>query len=281
MTHATRVLLDGLAFPEAPRWRRDRLWFTDQHAHTVAWVQPSGAAATVASLPDLPGGLGWLPDGTLLVVAMTQRRVYRRVADMWQVHADLAKLAAFHCNDMLVDTAGRAYVGNFGYDLHGGEPPRPTELVMVAPDGSARVVARDLTFPNGCVLSADGRQLIVAETFGHRLSQFDVAPDGRLRNHRIWADLGDATPDGICLDQNGGIWVASPTTDDLRYYDATGDEQRRLSVRGTPYACMLGGADRRTLFVLTAETDDPVEAARSQSGRIEVLDVAIPGAGWP
>jgi sugar lactone lactonase YvrE len=277
----TDILLDGLAFPEAPRWRDGRLWFTDQHARRVAWVEPDGHSGTLIETDDLPGGLGWLPDQTPLVVAMTERRLYRIEPSGLQLHADLADLASFHCNDMLVDHRGRAYVGNFGFDLHGGAERRTAELILVEPNGEARVVAERLMFPNGCVLCPDRERLIVAESFGHRLTQFEVRPDGSLGNRRVWADLDQATPDGICLDAAGAVWVASPGTNELLRIVPGGRIDRRVRCHGTPYACMLGGQDGRMLFVLTSETDDPQLAAARCSGRIETLAVAAGHAGLP
>ncbi len=281
MSADTRILLDGLAFPEAPRWRDGRLWFTDQHARRVAWVDPNGASGTLIEMPDLPGGLGWLPDDTPLVVAMTERRVYRIEAGRLQLHADLGELASFHCNDMLVDDQGRAYVGNFGYDLHGGAKLSPAELILVEPDGRARMVAERLIFPNGCVLSADRQRMIVAETFAHRLTQFEVGRNGSIGNRQVWAHLGEATPDGICLDAAGAIWVASPGTGELLRVLPGGKIERPALTHGTPYACMLGGNDGRTLYVLTSETDDPRAAAERRSGRIETLRVEVGHAGLP
>jgi sugar lactone lactonase YvrE len=281
MSHDTKILLSGLAFPEGPRWRDDRLWFTDQHAREVCWVTLAGEKGVVAEMPDLPGGLGWLPNGNLLVVSMTERKLYEMGADGLSLYADLSSLASFHCNDMLLDSQGRAYVGNFGYDLHGGAAIKPAELILVDANARPRVVSREVIFPNGMALSNDGHQLIVGETFAHRLSQFQVAEDGSLFDHQIWADLGDAAPDGICLDAEGAIWVASPATDEVIRVRQGGEVLQRVRPVGTPYACMLGGIERKTLFVLSAETDDPAQAAALRSGRIELIEVAVPGDGLP
>lgn len=276
----SHVLIDGLAFPEAPRWRNNCLWFTDQHARQIRWVDLSGQGGMLAEMDDLPGGLGWLPDGTPLVVAMTSRCLYRVLEETFELHADLSSLASFHCNDMLVDNQGRAYVGNFGYDLHGGAEVVPTGLIMVRPDGHASVVAHDLVFPNGMTLTPDG-ELLVAETFAHRLSAFTVAENGQLSDRRTWAELGDATPDGVCLDAEGAVWVASPESGDVLRVREGGEIIERVSPTGTPYACLLAGPDRKLLFMLTAETDDPVDAARLRSGRIEIHAVTVAGAGIP
>ncbi|WAK03935.1 SMP-30/gluconolactonase/LRE family protein [Methylobacter sp. YRD-M1] len=277
----TEVLVTGLVFPEAPRWRGDRLWFTDQHARRVMTVTPDGQAECRLEMDDLPGGLGWLPDGTPLVVAMTERAVYRIIDHGLALHADLSGLAPFHCNDMIVTAEGRAYVGNFGYDLHGGEPPAETCLIAVEPDGRCRTAAAGLVFPNGCAITPDGTTLIVAETFASRLTAFLISDDGLLHSPHLWANLGDATPDGICLDKEGALWVASPGTCSVLRVSQGGDVLSLIRPTGIPYACMLGGPDRRTLFITTAETDDPYQALIMESGRIEVAEVAVPGAGRP
>lgn len=277
----TRILLQGLAFPEAPRWRRDRLWFTDQHARRVMTVTLEGRTESLLETDDSPGGLGWLPDGTPLVVGMCDRAVYRITDQGLALHADLTAIAAFHCNDMVVDGQGRAYVGNFGYDLHAGAPVSPACLALIEPDGASRTAANDLVFANGCVISPDGSNFIVAETFANRLSAFDISGNGDLSNRRVWADLGDATPDGICLDAEGAIWVASPATGEVIRVREGGAVLFRIMPIGTPYACMLGGPDRTILFVLTSETDDPGRAHLLKSGRIEIVHVQTPGAGLP
>ncbi|MGD2081776.1 MAG: SMP-30/gluconolactonase/LRE family protein [Chromatiales bacterium] len=277
----TRVLLGGLAFPEAPRWRDGRLWLSDQHAGAVIRVTPQGRSERVALLHDRPGGLGWLADGTPLVVAMGTRRLYRLKGGDAVLHSDLSGLAPHPCNDMLVDDRGRAYVGHFGYDLHGGAPPAPAALIRVEPDGRASVEVPDLVFPNGCVLTPDGGTLILAETFAHRLTAFRRDRDGGLTGRRLWAPLGEATPDGICLDAEGAVWVASPGTAEVLRVREGGEVVSIVHTRGTPYACMLGGPGRDLLYVMTSETDDPAEAARTRSGRVETLPVAVPGAGLP
>ncbi|MCB1877029.1 MAG: SMP-30/gluconolactonase/LRE family protein [Chromatiales bacterium] len=267
----TRTLLDGLTFPEGPRWHQGRLWFTDQHSGRVMSVDLQGRSETIAEMPDLPGGLGWLPDGTPLVVAMTERRVYRLSNRGLELHCDLAALASFHCNDMLVLANGRAYVGNFGFDLHGGAAQAPAELICVEADGSARVVADGLIFPNGMALTDDGNTLIVAETFANRLTAFRVETNGGLAQRRVWADLADAHPDGICLTTAGNCWVACPNQGELREVREGGEVLDRIRPRSTPYACMLGGERGDRLFIAAADTDDPAEAKRLLSGRIELV----------
>jgi sugar lactone lactonase YvrE len=281
MTYSTYVVVAGLAFPESPRWHQGRLWFTDQFSGRIMTLTLDGLVDTVATLPDHAGGLGWLPDGTTLVVGMTERRLHRLGAAGPEPYADLSGLAAFHCNDLLVDAQGGAYVGNFGYDILGGAPTVSTKLIRVDPDGRARAVGGPLVFPNGMALTPDGTTLIVAETFGRRLSSFRVSPGGDLGEHRTWADLGGATPDGICLDAEGALWVASPITRELLRVREGGEVLDRAQTFGAPYACMLGGPDRHILYVCTAETHEPAEALGNPSGRIEVVNVAVPGAGLP
>jgi len=186
MPASTRVLLDGLVFPEGPRWHAGKLWFSDMHAHCVMTVDLAGRAETVVEVPGQPSGLGWLPDGRLLVVSMTDRRLLRLDPGGLTVAADLAALASFHCNDMVVDARGRAYVGNFGFDLHAAAPFHAAELVLVPPGAAPRVVAADLAFPNGCVITPDGGTLIVGESGAARLTAFTIAADGSLGERRVW-----------------------------------------------------------------------------------------------
>ncbi len=266
---STRMLTDGLMFPEAPRWRDGELWFTDQHARRVMRLRPDGALRTVIETPDLPGGLGWLPDGTPLVVLMTERRVCRIREGRLETHADLSNLASFHCNDMLVDKQGHAWVGNFGYDLHGGEAIKPAEIILIPPRGKPRIAARDVIFPNGMAITPDGATLLVAETFAARISAFETETDGRLGERRVWADLDGAYPDGLCLERDGSLWIAAPNIHQVLNVAEDGSILRRVDTIGRPYACMLGGNDGQILFITSSETDDPREARRKRSGRIE------------
>ncbi|MET0009325.1 MAG: gluconokinase, GntK/IdnK-type [Candidatus Thiodiazotropha sp. 6PLUC9] len=269
----TQLLLDGLMFPEAPRWRDGWLWFTDQHAQQVVRVNLQGESETIATLDDLPGGLGWLPDGRMLVVSMTKRQVLVLVNGKLEPYADLSSLASFHCNDMLVDNLGRAYVGNFGFDLHGGAAQATAELVMVEPDGKPRVVAEDLLFPNGCALSPNGSTLLVAETFASRISAFDVEANGSLTNRRIWAELNGAYPDGIALDAQNNLWIAAPNLSRLLLVKQGGERLREIEPVGDPYACMVVGEKSSRLFITSSESDDPIEARSLRSGRIETVDL--------
>ncbi len=279
--HTLTILLDGLNFPEGPRWHDGRLYFSDMHAHKVIAVDMTGRTETICEVPGWPSGLGWLPDGRMLVVSMTDRRLMRLDRDGLKVVADLSKLASFHCNDMVVDAHGRAYIGNFGFDLHAHAAPRLAAIVMVEPKGAARIVADRMRFPNGSVITPDGKTLIVGESTGACLTAFDIDADGSLRNRRAWAEIAPAIPDGIALDAEGAIWVASPVTDEVIRVTEGGKVTERIKTANHAYACMLGGPGRRTLFVLTAEDSDPDKCRAKATGRIETTPVEVPGAGLP
>jgi sugar lactone lactonase YvrE len=279
----TTVILDGLMFPEGPRWHDGRLWFSDQHAKRVVAMSVDGTAETIVDVPEQPSGLGWLPDGRMLVVSMIDRKVMRLDDDgSLVVHADLSALAPGACNDMVVDAQGRAYVGNFGFDMYAGDAPQRTGLIAVEPDGRAHVVADGLGFPNGTVITPDGSTLLVGESMASRISAFDIAADGTLTNQRVWATIEGATVDGMCLDAEDAIWAACPFTGRVMRIREGGEIVDE--VKGThpgSFACMLGGDDRLTLYVCTAPTHVPDEARVAQGGRIEAVPVDVPGAGWP
>ena len=274
-------ILDGLCFGEGPRWHDGKLWFSDMHAPWVMTVDLAGKSEKIVEVPGHPSGLGWLPDGRLLVVSMEDRRLLRLDPGGLTEVADLSTLAPFHCNDMTVDRHGRAYVGNFGFDLHHGATPTATNLVLVEPDGRARIVADDMQFPNGTVITPDGRTLIIGESFAARLTAFDIEADGSLSNRRVWAQLERDTPDGICLDAEGAIWMASPISHSVVRVRQGGEITHRVTVEKQAFACMLGGPQRRTLFICTATDGAPETAQRLRDGRIEIVEVGVPGAGLP
>lgn len=281
---APTVVLDGLKFPEGPRWHDGRLWFSDMHARRVMAMDPTGQTSVVCEVENKPSGLGFLQDGRLLVVSMADHRllVLDRDLGLREV-ADISPFVGGDANDMVVDAFGRSYIGNFGFDFAGGEDFQTTTLVRVDPNGQACVVAEDLAFPNGAVITPDGKTLIVAETFGRRLTAFTVEEDGALAGRRTWADLGRATPDGICLDEEGAIWVASPTTAECLRVREGGEVLASVPMsegRGA-YACMLGGDDRKTLYICTAEGDEADRQAGRSRGWIEQVRVDVPGAGLP
>jgi sugar lactone lactonase YvrE len=281
------TLASGLRFGEGPRWHNGQLWFSDMHDLAVKTVDMDGHVERKFEVPGQPSGLGWLPDGTLLVVSMTDRRILRLEHDRLVEHADLGDIATFHCNDMVVDSDGRAYVGNFGFDLHTAESTgdwsiaAPTTLALVERDGTVCAAADDLQFPNGTVITPDGATLIVAESMGHRLTAFDRAADGTLTNRRVWADLGQRLPDGICLDADGTVWVANAGGPEcLRV--AEGGQVLQVIDTGDPcFACMLGGPQGTTLFVLTSASSQPDACRENPSGRIQITTVSSPRAGLP
>ncbi len=281
MARAGRVILDGLVFPEGPRWHEGRLWFSDMHAHEVIAVTPDGERETIVEVPNQPSGLGFLPDGRLLIVSMTDRKLLRLDPDGLQEVADISDQVPFHCNDMVVDAEGNAYIGNFGFDLLGRATPQPTTMVLVRPQGESLVVADGLQFPNGTVITPEGDTLVVGESWGQRLTAFDIEDNGGLSGRRVWADLG-FSPDGICLDAEGAIWVAIPTNPGALVRVAEGGEVlERIDVSDMGvYACMLGGEDRKTLFSLEAPTSNP-QPGDPRQGRIRAFDVEIRGVGLP
>ena len=276
------TFLTGLCFGEGPRWHDGSLYLSDMHDHRVLAVSADGVARTIVTVDNWPSGLGWAPNGDLMVVSMTDRRLLRYDGSALTVVADLSDLASFHCNDMVVDRVGRAYIGNFGFDLHNAASFKPAELIRVDPDGSAHVVARDMAFPNGTVITPDGHTLIVGESYAGRLTAFDIDAGGALSNRRLWAQLPQGSvPDGICLDAAMGIWVASPTTNECMRVDAGGNITHRVTLDQGAFACMLGGRDRRTLYILTASGSDPDTCRRKRDGRIEAVAAPHPGVGLP
>jgi sugar lactone lactonase YvrE len=278
------TLLSGGAFFEGPRWHDGRWWVSDFYRRVVLALDEDGRAETVLSVEGQPSGLGWLPDGSLLVVSMRDRRVLRRApGGEVSVHADLSRFCGGPANDMVVGADGRAYVGNFGFDLLGGDEPRPTVLVRVDPDGSAVVAAEDLWFPNGSLLAPDGRTLIVAETFGARLTAFTVEDDGALGDRRVWAELGRASPDGCTLDAEGHVWIADPRGARCCRVAPGGAVVEELAApEGLRfYACMLGGADGRTLLLCAAPDYEERKRTRRLEAVLLATRVRVPHAGWP
>lgn len=273
--------IDGLSFGEGPRWHQGKLWYSDFYVHQVRVADESGRTETVVEVPGRPSGLGWRPDGTMLIVSMTDRRLMRFADGTLSVEAELESLATGHCNDMIVDGKGRAYVGNFGFDRHAGETPKAAVLVRVDPDGSVHRAADDLQFPNGTVITPDGKTMIVAETLAKRLTAYDIAEDGTLSNRRVWAETPSCYPDGICLDVEGGVWVTGAFTSHMVRVLEGGRITHDFDLgERSAYACMLGAADRRTLYVVTNTGSGPAMAEK-RDGRIETMRVDVPGAGLP
>src|SRR5947209_5805136 len=277
-----QTVLDGLAFPEGPRWHDGALYFSDMHDGIVWRLTPEGVATKVVDVPGLPSGLGWLPDGSLCVVSMSDRRLLKHNSHGLSTIADLSSFTPYPINDMVADRQGRSYIGAFGFDLNKREPPRPSVLFCVGADGNVRVAAEDVLFPNGIVITPDGQTLVVAETFAARLTAFTIASDGNLTGRRTFADLKGIAPDGICLDEQGGIWVACPTTDKITRVKEGGEVTDTIALPGRhSYACMLGGSDRRDLYICTAHSFYPEHTKTQRAGKIEVARVQVPGAGLP
>ena len=266
----------------AQRWHDGRIWFSDMLDRKVITVGPNGNAEVVAQVSGRPGGLGWLPDGRLLVVSMTDQRLLRLDADGLKDASDLSQIATGNCNDMVVDGQGRAYIGDWGFvgSLPRGQMP-DAHLIMVTPDGKARIVANKVLFPNGAVITPDNKTLVVAESFASRLAAFDIENDGSLANYGIWADLGKGViPDGICLDIEGAIWVTNSGGNDVIRVKRGGDVLGRVTVISA-YACILGGPERKSLYLTTAAPGMFADLKDKRSGRIEVVQVNVPGAGLP
>jgi sugar lactone lactonase YvrE len=292
MGRETKVLTGGIYFGEGPRWRDGRLWLSDFQAHAVKSVSLAGDLRTEFEIDDQPSGLGWMPDGSLLVVAMTKRQVLKRTPDgKMSVHADLSGIATWHCNDMVVDAKGRAYVGNFGFDLDAALEERGVESVLadhttakmalIQPDGAVSVAAEDLHFPNGTVITPDSKTLIVGESLSGNLIAFDVAADGTLSNRRIWASFAPRVPDGNCLDAEGAIWFANPIAHECVRIAEGGKILEVIDPGDNCYACMLGGDDGKTLFMLTAETSIGHVTAQAAKGKLVIAHVDVPHAGLP
>lgn len=286
-----RTILDGLNFSEGPRWHDGALWFSDMHAHRVIRTDLDGNAETVAVVDwDDPSGLGWLPDGRLLVVAMSTQKLLRQEPDGSMVeHADLSPLAIGDINDMIVRSDGTAYIGDMGARIHQGGERFTGQTFRVTPDGSVSVGAPEMEAPNGHILTPDEQTLIVAESAASRLTAFDVAPDGSLSNRRVYAELVPesdklpvAPPDGICLDAEGAVWVADPLG--LRVFrvlpggEVTDSYDMAPKV---PVACVLGGGDRRTLLICAADDWRKEVVTASATGAIYATEAAVPGVGKP
>jgi sugar lactone lactonase YvrE len=279
--HAARVVADGLAFPECARWEHGRWWITDMHAGQVRSYAPDGwddPAVEVDLGTDVrAAGIGWLPDGRLLVVSAFDATVRRREADgTVGTHADLRAATRGWCNDMLVDPMGRAYVGSYGWDLAGGEPRADVTLALVEPDGTSRTVGEPLAFPNGMARTPDGATLIVAESMADRLTAFTVAADGTLHDRRVWADLPDAgRPDGIALAPDGAVWVASISAGACVRVEAGGRITDAVTVPDrVPFACGFGGPDGATLLVCAARTHEHEQTVVQRGGVLAVASTS-------
>jgi sugar lactone lactonase YvrE len=277
MDKKTKILISCLEFPEAPRWRDGKLFFSDFIGKKVIAVDEKGNSEKIVEMKDSPSGLGFLNDGRMLIVSMQSRYLMRLDPEGLKIHADLRKFTKYNCNDSVTDAYGRTYIGNWGIKSL-ESPAEPTCIIIVYKDGKARIVAEDLIFPNGCVVTPDCKTFIVAETFGNKLTAFDIDSSGNLINRRIWAEIEDFKPDGICLDEEGAIWVANPSKAEVLRVLEGGEVTSTIKVKDTNvYACALGGNDGKTLFLCTSRY---LQGKRT-SGRIEFIQVEVPGVGIP
>jgi sugar lactone lactonase YvrE len=279
-----KVLLDDVLFGEQPRWHEDRLWFSDWGTRELIAVDLEGNREVILEGPSFPMCAGWLPDGRLLLVAAREGLILRREADGTMVtHADLS--AASHPpagNELVVDAAGNAYVNGGGFDLMAGEDFAPGVITMASPDGSARQVADDLAFPNGMHLAPDGSTLIVGESYAKRLTAFDIAADGGLVNRRVWAELGDGVPDGICMDSENAVWYSDVPNQRCVRVAEGGEVLQTIAVDRGCFACALGGPDRTTLFIVCQEWRGPDGMfSEPRTGQVLTLEAPAPGAGRP
>ena len=303
--HTTlKLLVDNVYFSEGPRWHKNKFWFSDFYQRAVFSLDDSGTLEKIVDIPNQPSGLGWLPNGDMLIVSMHDQKVMRFSNGLLTVHSDLSHLTKYTCNDMVVDNEGHAYIGNFGTTKHNVDVV-PTCLIHVTPEGIASIVANNLEFPNGTVITPDGKKLIVGETYAGRLTSFDINPDKTLSNRKVWAQMmptwifiitkirrflkqvakesGYAVrvPDGICLDEKMGIWVASPTTFEVFRIEKGGNVSDIISTPQRAYACMLGGSDGKTLHISTANDSTPDVAKSKPMGKIYTARVNYARAGNP
>jgi sugar lactone lactonase YvrE len=276
------TLMTGIAFGESPRWHEGRLWFSDWGAEQLIAVDLAGTSEVVARVQSFPFCIDWLPDGRLLIVHSRDRLLQRREPDGTLVtHADLSSVSTGSWNEIVVDGRGSAYVNGAGFDMMAGEAPAPGIVALVAPDGSAREVADNIAFPNGMAVTPDNSTLIVAESYASRLTAFDIAADGGLSNRRVWAGLGDGVPDGICLDAEGAAWYADvPNKRCVRVREG-GEVLGTVELDRGCFACMLGGADRRTLFLVAREWYGMDISKGMGTGQVLTAGAPAPGAGWP
>ncbi len=278
----SEILMTGLVFPESPRWHDDRFWVSDWGAHEVIACDLGGTSEVVARVESFPMCIDWLPDGRLLVVSAAEGRLLRQQPDgSFATHADLSGLGDHPWNDIVVDGRGNAYVNNIGFDFPGGEVA-PGIVAVVSPDGAARQVADGVEFPNGMVVTPDNSTLIVAESYGKRLTAFDIAADGSLSNRRLWADLVDGVPDGVCLDADGAVWYADVPNKRCGRVREGGAVLQTIDLDRGCFACMLGGPDRRTLFIVTNDWRGPeATASGPPAGQVVMAAAPASAAGWP
>jgi sugar lactone lactonase YvrE len=274
------LIFSDLRFPEGARWHDGQLWFADMHSGQVFRSDPASRALTeVAVVDDQPSGLGWLPDGSLLISCMLERKVRRLGPDgEMSDFADVSALTDAPINDLVTDEAGQTFLGGFGYDLYADAPQKPGPIFRIDREGTPTTVEQDMVFPNGSIILPGTSTLVVAETWAARLTAFDIDEMGGLGNKRVWAELPEgSTPDGVCVDAAGGVWVSSIVTSQFLRVEAGGRVTRVIEVpERCATDCVLGGPDGKTLFLLTSNSWQPTETSARQ-GRIEAVEVEIPG----
>jgi sugar lactone lactonase YvrE len=281
-----QTLMTGLAFGESPRWHEGRLWFSDWGAQEVVAVDLEGESELMVQVrfPSFPMCIDWLPDGRLLIVSGREGLLQRKEPNGSLVtHADLSGLAehGYPWNEIVVDGRGNAYINNQGFNFPGGEFA-PGTIALLKQDGSARLVADGIAFPNGMAVTPDNETLIIAESYGSRLTAFDILSDGSLANRRVWADLGDGAPDGICLDAEGAVWYGDVPNKRCVRVRAGGEVLQTIELDRGCFACMLGGTDRKTLFMMATEWRGTAGmAGGSRTGQVLTAQAPAPGAGWP
>jgi sugar lactone lactonase YvrE len=278
-----QMLITGIAFGESPRWHDGRLWFADWGAQELIAVDLEGSSEVVVRVPSFPFCVDWLPDGRLLIVSARDRLLLRREPDgSLATHADLSGLSDYPWNEIVVDGRGTAYVNNIGFEFPCGEFA-PGTVALLAPEGSVRQVADGVAFPNGMAVTPDNSTLIVAESYANKLTAFDIAEDGGLSNRRVWADLGDGVPDGLCLDAEGAVWYADvPNKRCVRVREG-GEVLQTIDLDRGCFACMLGGPDGKTLFLVAQEWRGMQSAADEEERTGQILTAPAPAAsaGWP
>jgi sugar lactone lactonase YvrE len=279
-----QILMSGLVFGEQPRWHEDRLWFSDWGTQEVIAVDLEGKSEVILRGPSFPMCVDWLPDGRLLLISARDGLLLRREPDGSLVtHANLTGLSDRPPgNEMVVDGRGNIYVNGGGFNLMAGEKFAPGMIALVTPDGSARQAADGIAFPNGMHVTPDDSTLIVAESYAKRLTAFDIADDGGLSNRRVWADLQDGVPDGICVDGEGAVWYGDvPNKRCVRVREG-GEVLRTVELDRGCFACALGGADRRTLFMMATEWSGPANMFKGpRTGQVLTVKAPAPGVGWP
>jgi sugar lactone lactonase YvrE len=278
-----RTLLSGLSFGESPRWHEGRLWFCDWGAEELIAVDLQGNSELICRVPSFPFCIDWLPNGRLLIVSARDRALLTMKPDGSLVtHTDLSGLSDYPWNEIVVDGRGNAYVNGIGFDFPAGEEFATGVLALVAPDGSVQQVADGVAFPNGMVVTPDNSTLIVAESYGNRLTAFDIAPDGRLSGRRVWADLDGGVPDGICLDADGAVWYADVPNKRCVRVRQGGEVLQTIDLDRGCFACMLGGVDNSTLFMVAREWRGPESMADgARPGQVLTVEAPAAGAGWP